>query len=432
MTASGPEIAMAENAAAENSVLVLGAGVVGLCTALALRRRGFAVTLIDAGEPGAACSSGNAGMIQVGSAQPLAAPGLLRKVPRMLFDPEGPLAVRWQHLPGLMPWARLFLRNTTAAAAAHNEAVMAGLLSGARDAFDTLLAGSPAHATIRNRGELYVVRSAEAYRGFASKIESCRQNGVTIEELGAADIHDLEPLLAPDYRHGFYVPGSAWVDDPQLLSTRIHELFLAEGGRFERCRIMSGGRGGEGRPWLMGADSRVFSAERLVIAAGTASREVSGWFGSRLPIEPQRGYHISVPTGAQPLSGPVIEGEMNIAVCPMRGANRVAGTMQFAGPTAPPTWRRAEVLLPMARRMVPSLPDLMETRWFGDRPGTPDSIPVLGTRKGDDRVWYACGHGMLGLTLAARSGLLVAGAMAGDKHALSAISLAVPDRFINN
>lgn len=413
------------------SVLVLGAGIVGLCTALALQRRGLAVTLVDAGAPGAACSAGNAGMIQVGSAQPLAAPGLLRKVPGVLMDPEGPLAIRWQHLPRLMPWARHFLRNTRAEAAAHNETVLAGLLGGARAAFDTLLAGSAAHATIRDRGELYVFRSQAAWDGFASKIESCRRNGVSIEELDAADIRDLEPLLSADYRHGAYVPGSAWVDDPQTLSTRIHDLFLAEGGQSERCRIVAGTRDAEGRPQLRGADGRSLTADRLVIAAGSASREIAGWFGPRLPIEPQRGYHISIPQGDTPLSGPVIEGEMSIAVCPMGGANRVAGTMEFAGASAPPTWRRAQMLLPMARRMVPSLPDRLEERWVGDRPGTPDSVPVLGPRQADDRVWYACGHGMLGLTLSARSGLLIAAAMAGDAQAAQALSGSSPDRFSN-
>jgi D-amino-acid dehydrogenase len=424
MIAAGPA-----TTASGNSVIVLGAGIVGLCTALALRRRRFEVTLIDAGEPGAACSAGNAGMIQVGSALPLAGPGLLRKVPRMLMDPEGPLAIRCQHLPGLLPWARLFLRNATADAAARNETVMAGLLSGARRAFDTLVAGSAAHATIRDRGELYVVRSESAYRSFAAKIESCRRNGVAIEELDAGAIADLEPLLAPDYRHGVYVPGSAWVDSPQLLSSRIHDLFLAEGGVSERCRIVSGGRDGAGQPRLAAADGRVFAAERLVIAAGSESRDIAGWFGPRLPIEPQRGYHVTIPAGPEALSGPVIEGEMNIAVCPIGGVNRVAGTMQFAGAKAPPTWRRADILLPMARRMVPSLPDRLETRWFGDRPGTPDSIPILGTRKGDGRVWYACGHGMLGLTLSARTGLLVAAAMSGDTQAAAAMSGATPDRF---
>ena len=412
-----------------STVLVLGAGIVGLCTALALQRRGLAVTLIDSGEPGAGCSAGNAAMIQIGSSLPLAAPGLLRRVPGMLTDPEGPLVMRWRHLPALMPWGLKLLRNATPEAAARNEAALAGLLSGARRAFDDLLAGTPAHGVIRNRGELYVVRTEQAFAAYRAKIEACRYNGVEIEVLDAARIRELEPLLSPEYRRGVYVPGSAYVDHPQRLSTMIFDQFLAEGGQFERCRIVKGGRSVEGQPFLTSDSGRTFGAERLVVAAGSAAGGVSGWFGPRLPIEPQRGYHITLPPGADALQGPVIEGEMSIAVSPVGGVNRVAGTMEFAGLFAAPDWRRAEMLMPLARRMIPTLPGQIETRWYGDRPGTPDSVPVLGPRKGDDRIWYACGHGMLGLTLSARSGLLLAAAMTGDAQAAQALAASSPDRF---
>ena len=415
--------------AGHGTAIVLGAGIVGLSCALALQRRGVQVTLVDAAQPGAGCSAGNAGMIQVGSSLPLAAPGLLAKVPGMLMDPEGPLSIRWRHLPGLMPWGRKFLQNSSAEAVERNEAVMAGLLSGARSAFDTLLAGTEAHDLIRDRGELYVVRSEDAYREFAAKIEACRRNGVEVRELDAADIHDLEPLLAPDYRYGLYVPGSAWVDDPQTLSTRVLEAFQAAGGSFRTLRITAGHRNGAGHPVLTAEDKTELTADRLVVASGSAAGRMARWFGHALPIEPQRGYHITVPAGADRLSGPVIEGEMSIAVTPMGGANRVAGTMEFAGHDAPPNWRRAEMLAPMARRMVPSLPEGIVTRWHGDRPGTPDSVPVLGPTRGDDRIWYACGHGMLGLTLSARSGLLIAAALTGDTQAQQAMAGATPDRF---
>lgn len=410
-------------------VIVLGAGVVGLSTALSLRRRGCDVLLLDAGQPGAGCSFGNAGMIQVGSSLPLAMPGLLAGLPRMLTDPEGPLSLRWGHLPALLPWGRQLVRNMRPAAVARNEAALAALLGQAQAAYRRLTDGTPAADVFRDRGELYVVRSAEAFAGYQTKIDTCRRNGVAIDVLGAAEIHELEPLLAPDYSHGIYLPGSSYVISPQRLSTRLYEQFLTEGGRFEQAEITTGSRDGAGRPMLTSADGRSFSADRLVVATGAASRRVSGWFGPRLPVEPMRGYHVTLPAGAEALSAPVIEGEMNIAVTPMEDGNRIAGTLEFAGESHAPNWRRAEMLVPMACRMVPSLRPETRTRWTGDRPGTPDSVPVLGARHGDDRIWYACGHGMLGLTLAARSGELIAAAMTGDSQAAAALAAATPDRF---
>lgn len=413
----------------EDGVVVLGAGIVGLCSALALRRAGRPVLLIDAGEPGAGCSFGNGGMIQVGSSLPLAMPGILRRSVAMLTDPEGALTMRWKSLPGLMPWALRFLAEARPDRVAENERRLATLLAGARGAWERLTAGTPAATTFRSRGELYVVRSAAAFAGFDAKIEAGRRNGVAIEILDADGIRAMEPLLSPGYTHGLHLPGSGYVVDPQLLSRQIFDLFLAEGGSFETARIVRLGRDGDGRPELFADDGRRFGAGRLLVAAGSASADLSRQIGPRLPIEGLRGYHITLPASATRLSGPVIEGEMNIAVTPMLDGDRVAGTLEFAGRDPAPSWRRAEMLLPLALRMVPSLTGTIANRWFGDRPGTPDTLPILGPRRGDDRIWWASGHGMLGLTLAAETARLIAAAMSGEPSARAALAPYAPDRF---
>ncbi|WP_118136896.1 FAD-binding oxidoreductase [Oceanicella sp. SM1341] len=418
---------MMQSDSALGTVVVVGAGVVGIATALSLRRQGFAVTLVDRGAPGEGCSFGNAGMIQTGSSLPIGVPGLMRRLPRMLFDPEGPLSLRWRHLPGLLPWGARLVAQSSAAAAAANERLLAGLLREANPAWDALTAGSAAAGVFRARGELYVVRSAQAFAGYAGKIATLKANGIAHETLDAAGLHALEPLLAPDYTHGLYLPESRYVVDPLLLSQRLLERLRAEGGRFERREITGVQRREDGIT-LTGPAGELPCA-RLVVAAGAGASRLGAALGLRLPVEPLRGYHVTLPEMEEALSGPVIEGEMNIAVTPMTGGNRVAGTIEFAGHSERPNWRRAEMLVPMARRMVPALAGAATTRWSGDRPGTPDSLPVLGPAAGDERVWFACGHGMLGLTLAARSGEMIAAAMAGLPGARAALAPFGPDRF---
>lgn len=409
-------------------VIVLGAGVVGLTTALALLRGGARVTLVDRGTPGAGCSFGNAGMIQTGSSLPLAEPRILRKVPAMLTDPTGALVLRWRRLPGLVPFGLRLLANARPDRVAANEAAMARLLALAQPAWQRLTAGTHAAAGFRPQGELYLVRGAAAFAGYAAKIAACQRNGVAAEVLDAAAIRAMAPLVSPDFTHGLHLPGSGWVTDPQVLSTRVFQQFLAEGGRFHPASIRRAEMTG-GRPELVTETGARLPADRLVIAAGAGSGPLSGGLGPRLPIEPMRGYHITLSADGVPLPGPVIDGEMNIAITPMAGGHRVAGTLEFAGFDPRPNWKRAEMLAPLARRLVPSIDTRIRSRWFGDRPGTPDSLPVIGARRAAPAVWYACGHGMLGLTLAAATAELLAAAMTGDPAATRTLAPCSPDRF---
>lgn len=420
---------MSKQSLSDLPVIVVGAGIVGIAVALSLRLRGVEVLLVDRGGPGEGCSSGNAGMVQTGSSLPIAAPGLLGKLPRMLLDPQGPLALRWRHFPALLPWGLRLLANASQASSNRNERALAGMLRGASAAWADLSSGCAAGTFFRARGELYVVRSAASFAGYAPTIEALRRNGVACEILDAAGVRRYEPQLAPAYAHGLYLPESAYVVDPLALSRCLFEHFLAQGGRFEQADVVRITRKDEGIAVAL-ADHRVLSGARVVVAAGARSAELARSAGLKLPIEPLRGYHVMLPQLDTPLAGPVIEGEISFAVTPMLGGNRVAGTIEFAGANAQPDWRRADMLVPMARRMIPALAGSPTARWFGDRPGTPDSLPVLGPVRNDDRVWYACGHGTLGLTLAAQTGRLIALAMSGETASLAAIRLFSPDRFI--
>lgn len=401
------------------SITVLGAGVIGTALALTLRRRGADVTLVEATCPGAACSAGNGGMIQIGSSLPLAQPGILRQVPGMITDPEGALVLRPARIPAMLPWARDFLRSARPQAAEAGEKHLASLLAGATPAWDRLRASSPVADLFRERGELYVTRSAQVFAGLDHKRAVCARNGVTADVLDGPALRRMEPALAPDYAHGLYLPGSSYVISPKAVCQALHDQFLAEGGQAMLHRVAEIRRNADG-VILHAIDGTKMNTRRLVMATGAVSGQMRG-LGTRLPLEPLRGYNVTLGAADLALNGPVIEAEMNIAVTPMTGGPRVAGTLEFAGFRRAPDWRRAEMLLPLAQRMLPGLDTACVTeRWSGERPGTPDSLPLLGpaTDK-DDPVWVATGHGMLGLTLAAHSAELVADGLAGDTAALA-------------
>lgn len=401
------------------SILVLGAGVVGTALALTLRRRGAEVTLVDATGPGAACSAGNAGMIQIGSSLPLAQPGILRQVPGMLTDPEGALVLRPLRVPGMLPWGIKLLRAARPEAAEAGERHLAGLLAGATPAWERLRAWSPVADLFRQRGELYVTRSAEVFAELDHKRAVCERNGVAAEVMDRAALRDMEPALAPDYTHGLYLPGSSYVVSPKAVCLALYNQFLAEGGRAVLHRV-TGLRRDASAVTLTAEDGATLNARRLIVAAGAVSGQLRG-LGLSLPLEPMRGYNIMLDAPGLSLNGPVIEAEMNIAVTPMANGPRVAGTLEFAGFRRAPDWRRAQMLLPLAQRMLPGLGDAgIAEKWSGERPGTPDSLPLMGPATGpDDPVWIATGHGMLGLTLAAQSAELIAEGLAGRTDALA-------------
>jgi glycine/D-amino acid oxidase-like deaminating enzyme len=232
---------------ATRSITMLGAGIVGVCCALSLQRNGFSVCLIDRGEPGAGCSSGNAGMIQTGLILPLAVPGILMRAPRMLLDPEGPLVLPWRQVPRLLPWLRAFVRNASPEKVATTTHALAALLMQAKDAYRTLVVGTPASDLFRSRGELYVFRNAAAQATLAGKFAVLRAHGIDYVEIPGANLKTWEPALAEGYGYGYYLPDSEYVVDPLGLTRCLFDAFVDAGGRFFRKEIEHIQRAPDGR-----------------------------------------------------------------------------------------------------------------------------------------------------------------------------------------
>jgi glycine/D-amino acid oxidase-like deaminating enzyme len=394
-------------------VTVLGAGIVGACTALALQREGFRVTLLDRDEPGSGCSAGNAGMIQTGSVAPLASPGLLGRLPRMLLDREGPLVIRWRHLLRLAPWLLGFARSATPERLEATATALAALLARAGESTRQLVRAAGAEHLLGAKGELYVHRAASP-AGLAEKFALYQRHGIEFVVLDEPALRQMEPALSRDYRSGYYLPESFHTLDPQRLTRALAEDFARRGGEIRRAEVRGIRIGPDGSRALRTAEGEI-PIEALVIAAGAFSRPFAAALGANVPLETLRGYHIMIPHDGLALQGPVIEAETSFGAVPMTDGIRIAGTVELAGLAAPPDWRRAEMLLPMARRMFPGLRGDIASRWMGHRPGTPDSLPVISPAPGHRDIWFAFGHGTLGLTLAAITGQLVAEGLAGHE-----------------
>ena len=386
---------------------VLGAGVVGVACALSLQRDGHRVTLVDRDEVGTGCSYGNAGMIQTGHCLPMATPGVLRRVPRMLLDPRAPLVVRWRHLPRLAPWLLRFAREAARHRMTHNAAALSAILSRAKAAHLDLIRAAHADTLVRHRGELYVYKSKDAFEAARPEYDFYRAHGVTVDELTGPELRQFEPALDREAGFAYYLPDSIYTVSPLKLTQAYAAAFVQAGGEIRRAEVRDIELEASRPRALVTADGRI-EVDELVLAAGAFSGRFAKKLGAPVPLESARGYHLVIQAPDIRLNGPVIDGEMHFGIVPMEDGIRLAGTLELASLDAPPNYDRADMLLPMAKALIPGLTAEAGVQWMGHRPGMPDSLPVIGRAPRHPSVYFAFGHGQLGLTLAGITGRMIA------------------------
>ena len=388
-------------------VLIAGAGFVGLSTALYLQREGARVTVLDPNGPGEGASKGNAAVLAVDSVLPVAMPGVLREVPGMLMDPLGPLAIRWAYLPRIAPWLIRFVAASRRSRVEEIAAALRPLLAAAVEAYLPLLEAAGASDILRRTGWLSLYETDESFREAQYGMELQRRLGVVLEVLRAEEIRQAEPSLAPIYRHAVLSPENAHVLDPYRLAQRLAKTVTREGGTIER-RAITGFEFAAGRPVAARTAEGSVPFDAVVIAAGAWSRPLARALGQDVPLDTERGYHITLPSPGVMPRRPVYSGDHSFAVTPLEIGLRLAGTVELGGLKAPPNYERAEKLLIHGRRMFPGLESNGASRWMGFRPSMPDSLPVIGKVPSANNAVLAFGHGHLGLTLGAITGKLAA------------------------
>ena len=415
---------------ARGHVSVVGAGIVGVCCARWLQREGFEVTLLDRDEPGAATSYGNAGLVaSVEQSLPLPSPALLRAVPGMLVDRDGPLIIRWRYLPTLLPWLRHMLAACSTGRRRAGARAMHTLLRDTTASYARLVAGSAAEDLLLRTGIVVVCASERSFESARAGHAILRELGVETQELAAHQIRQMEPALAP-VPAGLLCP-SAWrVTDPLAFTQRLVADFRREGGevRKEAVRdiVVSGGRV---RTLRTEAGER--SVDRLLVSAGAWSHRLLRKAGLRVLLDTERGYHVQLPGFDSGLRRGVVHHDFSMALNQMRPGLRIAGTVEFAGLDAPPDYRRTRPILERGLGVLRDAGRIDESavqRWMGFRPTLPDFLPALGPVPGLGNAWAAFAHQHLGLSLASVSGEVIARSVAGRDPGIDLSPFRV-DRF---
>lgn len=392
-------------------VMVIGAGLVGLCSALWLQKAGHRVTIVDREPPlpGAsyegACSYGNACTVAPQSVVPVATPGIAWRVPRMLLNPLGPLAIVWRYLPHLGPWMRAFLASSSREEVERIAATLASLLSQADAGWRPLLSEAGANHLERHHGVLYLYKTEAKFQAAGAEISLRERNGVRLDRLDAKAIHDLEPNLAPLFHKGVMFRDAYTFSSPKLLAFLLAETIQRLGGRF------MGGEAAGLAAIENGIQVRVagetIKADHVVVAAGSWSGALANEIGDRPLLDTERGYHVLFPSAGSLLTRPVCYPEHGFYMTPMADGLRAAGTVELGGLRAPLNPARTAMIRQGVKLLLPGAGEATR-EWLGFRPSMPDSLPVIGNSERSPRVIYAFGHGHLGLTLAGITGRLVA------------------------
>jgi glycine/D-amino acid oxidase-like deaminating enzyme len=394
-------------------IVVVGAGIVGVCTAWHLLRRGADVTLVDRDEPGLGCSYGNAGALSCGSVAPLAMPGVMRDAVSMLLDPAAPLRIPLAYLPRAAPWLTRFVRASRPETVRRISDALSTLLMGSIEKHVEMLREIGAADLVRCTGQLYLYPD----EGYLAKEKMSwalrRERGLRVEQLGRSDLLALEPEVGPGYTVAMFTPEQGMSVNPYRQVTTIAADFAKRGGRIVRDRIVAIEAAGDHVHGLRG-ERATYTADHVVICAGAWSAQLLAALGYAIPLESQRGYHVTIAAPGISVSRPVSAADRKVFLTPMEEGLRVAGTVEFGGLMRAPTRKRAEYLVRDLARVFPraQVPNDWSF-WMGHRPCLPDSLPVIGVSR-HRGLWLNFGHGHLGLTMSAASGDILARAIRGE------------------
>jgi D-amino-acid dehydrogenase len=408
------------------NVAVVGAGIVGLCCALHLRRAGLSVDVYDMNGPGQGASLGNAGIIAVGEVLPIGRPGILRQVPRMMLNPTGPLAIRARYLPAIAPWLLRMLRVSGHAEVTRLSRHLASLMARAMPTWSDLTKASAARHLLVTNGWLKAYETPSALAAAVTDSERLKGLGVRLEVLDARAVRDLEPSLKP-VAGGLFFPEAGSLRSPLATARELAEDARQAGVVFHRAEIVRLA-GPASAPLIADAAGHRGSYDRIVIAAGAWSRRLLRTLRIDLPLDTERGYHLMLPAPEHGLTRPVTFPIPGYTLAQMVDGLRLTTGVEFAGLDAAPDYRRLFRMARHARIALPGLAEQPLSKWLGFRPSMPDSLPVIGALKDYPSIILAFGHGHLGITFGPLTGQIVAAKILGTTTPVDAAPFS-PSRF---
>lgn len=391
-----------------NRVVVIGGGIIGAMCALELSSAGCEVTVVDRGRFGGACSHGNCGYVSPSHVLPLTQPGAVSSTIKAMMKPNSPFAIKPRFSPKSLKWFWNFARrcNQTdmlAAAAGIHE-----LLQSSKSIYQELIASEAIECEWQECGLLFVYEGREEFESYeqTNKLISDRF-GVTAKPYATRELVELEPALKPNVAGAWYYDCDCHLRPDKLL-IELKRLLTARGVQIiENVEIESFASERQTTRAVIG-DKAELEADQFVIATGAWTPLLNRQLGCQIPIEPGKGYSLTMPTPKHMPRIPIIFEEAHVAITPMKTKYRIGSTMEFVGYNTTIHPKRLGLLRAAAQKYLHDpLCEPVEEEWYGWRPMTWDGKPIIDQSPALKNVWICAGHSMLGLSMATGSGRLM-------------------------
>lgn len=392
--------------------VVIGAGIVGVSTAIWLRRAGRDVTLIDRSAPGQGTSYGNAGVLANCSVVPVTTPGLIRKGPKLALDPNFPLFVRWSYMPKLLPWLVRYLSHANDKDTRRIAQGLTSIVGDGVEQHTALAAGTRAEDWIAYSDYTFGYADRAAFKGDNYVWDLRREAGFEPELIDGGAVTEYEPNLGPDLRCLAVMKDHGFIRDPGGYVAALAQEFQALGGVWRQADVRD----------FTYADDKVVAVEtasgpipcdEVVLATGVWSKPLMEKLGLTIPLETERGYHIVYKNAENAPKMPIMVASGKFVATPMAEGLRCAGVVEFGGLDAGPSKAPLALLRKQVKQAFPNLKATEEIEWQGHRPAPSDSLPLIGQVR-QTGVYVGFGHHHIGLTGGPKTGRLIAQLMTGQ------------------
>jgi D-amino-acid dehydrogenase len=395
------------------TTVVIGAGIIGASIAHTLQKTGRQVVLIDRDAPGHGASYGNMASIAVTEFMPVARPSIWRRMPCWMFDPAGPIRISPLYIPKMVPWLLRFMMASRSSRVSALETHGAALCGRALSDTQALLDEIELSDHLSQTGCLSLYASEREFGDDRERIDMLDRFGFNYKVLGSNALRDLEPEISSSIQKAVLLPDNRTVANPYQIVEQLVSVFSGKGGKVV-CETVTGFTRSDAITGVQLSDGTLVRADEVVISAGAYTGRLSRMLGEPIPLETERGYSTQINAPEISLNHSIIWPAKAFMVSPTAGGIRVGGTVEMAGLDAAPNYDRAKITVKRAKEALPNLKVGEVKEWMGHRPALPDTIPIISASAKIKGVFYATGHGHLGVTYAATTARLLGQLMAGE------------------